>query len=201
MLSHGFWYPFLGLVIAAVICHFLFYLVPGLLGMKTGLPLYVVGTSTYGASGGLYMPGLLMGLLQFGWLGVNACAVAGVLCILVPHRLAPRSEAAVPGWWHGIIAAVFVVLAAFVGLKGIQYVARVATYLPLIPVVVLSFCWQDCGGLGSFDRTGTALAASQPDAMAAEQPGPGRTGRSWGCCASTSWGSLPRPARPASTSP
>ena len=73
---NGFLYPFLGLAIAALICHFLFYLVPGLLGMRTGLPLYVVGTSTYGPRGGLFMPGLLMGLLQFGWLAVNAWAVA-----------------------------------------------------------------------------------------------------------------------------
>ena len=29
------------------------------------------------------------------------------------------------------------ILAAFMGLKGIQYVAKVATYLPLIPLVVL----------------------------------------------------------------
>src|SRR5512133_2958983 len=35
----------LGVVIGALICHFLFYLVPGILGMSTGLPLYVVGTS------------------------------------------------------------------------------------------------------------------------------------------------------------
>ena len=42
----------------------------------------------------------------------------------------------VPSWPHGIIAAVFIIVAAFVGLKGIQYVARVATYLPLIPVIV-----------------------------------------------------------------
>src|SRR5262245_34719470 len=28
----------LGVVIGALICHYLFYLVPGLLGMKTGLP-------------------------------------------------------------------------------------------------------------------------------------------------------------------
>ena len=51
---------------------FLFYLVPGLLGMKTGYPLYVVGSSTYGTVGGFLMPGLLMGLLQFGWLAVNS---------------------------------------------------------------------------------------------------------------------------------
>ena len=43
-------------------------MVPAMLGMKTGLPLYVVGTSTYGVRGGLYMPGFLMGVLQFGWL-------------------------------------------------------------------------------------------------------------------------------------
>ena len=50
-----------GLVIAALICHFLFYLVPGLYGVKTGYPLYVVGSSTYGTAGGFLMPGLLMG--------------------------------------------------------------------------------------------------------------------------------------------
>ena len=55
----------LGLLVAALICHFLFYYVPGMFGMKTGYPLYVVGSSTYGTAGGFLMPGLLMGLLQF----------------------------------------------------------------------------------------------------------------------------------------
>ena len=32
----GLWLSLLGLIIAALICHFLFYLVPGLFGMKTG---------------------------------------------------------------------------------------------------------------------------------------------------------------------
>src|ERR1041384_2291084 len=61
----------LGVVIGALICHFLFYIVPGNLGMQTGLPLYVVGASTFGAAGSLIMPGFFMGILQFGWLGVN----------------------------------------------------------------------------------------------------------------------------------
>ncbi len=43
--------PWLGIVIGALICHFLFYLVPGNLGMSTGLPLYVVGSSIFGAAG------------------------------------------------------------------------------------------------------------------------------------------------------
>ena len=83
VLSQGVGTALLGLVIAALLCHFLFYLVPGLLGLKTGLPLYVVGTSTYGTQGGFLMPGFLMGVLQFGWLGVNAYFSAQALSPLV----------------------------------------------------------------------------------------------------------------------
>jgi cytosine permease len=116
----------LGVVLGALICHFLFYLIPGLLGMKTGLPLYVVGTSTFGAAGGLLMPGFLMGALQFGWLGVNAFGSA--------TALAQGFHA--PGLYIPL-CIIWTLAAAFVGLKGIQYVAKVATYLPLIPLVVL----------------------------------------------------------------
>jgi cytosine permease len=115
-----------GIVLGALICHFLFYLVPGLLGMQTGLPLYIIGTSTFGAVGGLLMPGFLMGALQFGWLGVNAWGSS--------TALAAGFNA--PGLYIPL-CIVWTLLAAFVGLKGIQYVARVATYLPLIPLVVL----------------------------------------------------------------
>src|SRR3974377_481589 len=41
----------LGVVLGGLICHYLFYLVPGLLGMNTALPLYVIGTSTFVAVG------------------------------------------------------------------------------------------------------------------------------------------------------
>jgi cytosine permease len=116
----------LGIVLGAIICHFLFYMVPGLLGMKTGLPLYVVGTSTFGAVGGLLMPGFLMGALQFGWLAVNATGSATALASGF-HA----SGLYIP------LCIIWTLGAAFVGLKGIQYVAKVATYLPLIPVVVL----------------------------------------------------------------
>ncbi len=116
----------LGIVLGGLICHFLFYLVPGLLGMKTGLPLYVVGTSTFGAIGGLLMPGFLMGLLQFGWLGVNTYGSADALA---RGFHAP--------WLYIPLCVVWALGAAFVGLKGIQYVAKIATLLPLIPLFVL----------------------------------------------------------------
>ncbi len=138
-LAQGVGVALLGLVIAALICHFLFYLVPGLLGMKTGLPLYIVGTSTFGAQGGFILPGFLMGVLQFGWLGVNAYFSS----LLLAPTLGIKAE---------ILMVIWGFLAAFVGLKGIQYVAKVATYLPLIPIAVLLIMFfKTVSGVGSFE--------------------------------------------------
>lgn len=146
-LSQGLGWALLSLVIAAAVCHFLFYLVPGMLGMKTGLPLYIVGTSTFGAKGGFVMPGFLMGVLQFGWLGVNIYFSSLAISAMIPVDAR-------------IIMVLWGVLAAFVGLKGIQYVAKVATYLPLIPLVVLIWLLaKTIGGVGDFDPK--ALVAAQ----------------------------------------
>jgi len=142
VLSHGLAVAFFGLILAALLCHFLFYLVPGLLGLKTGLPLYVVGSSTYGTQGGFLMPGFLMGVLQFGWLGVNAYFASLALAPLFGGSPAAQK----------IIAVLWAALAAFVGLKGIQYVAKVATFLPLIPLVILVvMVGKTLGGIGDFD--------------------------------------------------
>ncbi len=144
----GLWLTLLGVIIGALICHYLFYLVPGYLGMSTGLPLYVVGTSTFGAVGGLLMPGFLMGALQFGWLGVNACGTAGYL-----------AEAFKSPGLYVPLCIIWTLLAAFVGLKGIQYVAKVATYLPLIPFVVLLMgLVMFAGSAGSYKPTTDAAA-------------------------------------------
>jgi cytosine permease len=150
LLSQGVGFALISLVISALICHFLFYLAMGLMGMKTGLPLYVVGTSTYGTQGGLLMPGLLMGLLQFGWLAVNAFS-------------APKALAPIWGENQSVTYVVMVIWAlgaAFIGLKGIQYVAKVSTYLPIIPVVILLVMFfKTAGGIGSFDAAKFVAAA------------------------------------------
>ena len=147
-LAQGVGWALLSLVISALICHFLFYLVPGLFGMKTGLPLYIVGTSTFGAQGGFLMPGFLMGVLQFGWVGVNVYFSSLALSAMIPVDAR-------------IIMVVWGVLACFVGLKGIQYVAKVATYLPLIPLVVLLWlAASTIGNVSSFNPD-TLIAAQQ----------------------------------------
>ena len=143
-LAQGLAVALLGLVAAALACHFLFYLVPGLLGMKTGLPLYIVGTSTYGVQGGLFMPGFLMGLLQFGWVAVNAFFAAVLLCKPFGYGVGSAP--------HALVAIVWISLGLFIGIKGIKYVARVATFLPLVPLVILIILFAStAGGLGKFD--------------------------------------------------
>jgi cytosine permease len=147
-LAAGVGWALVSLVIAALVCHFLFYLVPGMFGMKTGLPLYIVGTSTFGAQGGFLMPGFLMGVLQFGWLGVNIYFSSLALSGMIPIKAE-------------IIMVLWGVLAAFVGLKGIQYVARVATWLPLIPLVVLLWLTaKTIGHVGDFNPD-TLIAAQK----------------------------------------
>lgn len=136
-LGQGVAWALVSLALAAVVCYVL-YLVPGLLGSRTGLPLYIVGTSTFGAQGGFIMPGFLMGVLQFGWLGVNTYFSSLALASVIPVAAS-------------IIMVVWGLLAAFVGLKGIQYVARVSTYLPLIPLAILLMLLANTiGSVGSF---------------------------------------------------
>jgi len=142
-----------GLVVAALICHFLFYLVPGMFGMKTGYPLYVVGSSTYGTQGGFLMPGLLMGLLQFGWLGVNIAVSTDF--ILQATGKAPAVDPAT-GVFAGsaaftIVAIIWVALAVFVALRGIQYVGKVSTFLPIVPLVMILYaCFANVGSAGDY---------------------------------------------------
>ncbi len=171
-LAHGLGTAILALVAAALICHFLFYLVPGLLGMKTGLPLYIVGTSTYGVKGGFLMPGFLMGVLQFGWLAVNAYFSAWFLV----SPFFKSMEAAKDTPVHMAVAAAWAILGAFMGLKGIKYVARVATFLPLIPFVILIVLFvSTVGGVGKFDTqaliNATApVATTQSESVVAATP-------------------------------
>jgi cytosine permease len=169
-LTMGLGYAFIGLVAAALFCHAFYYLVPGMLGLKTGLPLYIVGTSTYGVRGGFIMPGFLMGLLQFGWLGVNACAAASLLCAPFFNN---NPEATIGTYPHAMVSIVWAIAAAFMGLKGIQYVARVATYLPIIPLAILLILGaMSVSGIRSFDPQKTrdaGIAAAQQAAQESAQ--------------------------------
>jgi cytosine permease len=145
----------LGLVIAALICHYLFYLVPGLFGMKTGYPLYVVGSSTYGTQGGFLLPGLLMGLLQFGWLAVNTAIATDFILQAFgkPPAVDPTTDVFSGSALFSIVAIIWAAVAVFMAIKGIQYIGKVSTFLPIVPLVMIIIVFfSNVGTVGDFTR-------------------------------------------------
>src|ERR1700676_3093704 len=101
--------------VAALLSYALYYSVPAMLGMKTGYPLYVVGSSTFGTTGGYIMPGLLMGLLQIGWFAVGTF-------YSTTYILKGFGRDATPGTLSfGIVAVLWGFIMGYIGVKGIQY--------------------------------------------------------------------------------
>lgn len=119
------------LAVAAILSYALFYYVPAMLGMKTGLPLYVIGSSTFGTTGGYLMPGLLMGLLQLGWFAVGTFISTKFILTAAGSTAGPMSGPFIA------VAIVWGYVMAYIGVKGIQYVARVSLFLNIIPLVMI----------------------------------------------------------------
>src|SRR5579875_3369225 len=135
----------LALVVAGLISYALFYRIPATLGMKTGYPLYVIGSSTFGTRGGYIMPGILMGLLQVGWMSVNTFVATTFLLTAIRSKAEPGS---LP---FGIVAAVWALALGYVGAKGIQYVVRFALFLNVIPLIMIFVVFaHNVGGVTSY---------------------------------------------------
>lgn len=135
----------LALLVAGLISYALFYRIPATMGMRTGYPLYVVGSSTFGTQGGYVMPGLLMGLLQVGWMSVNAFVATTFLLTAFGSKAGPGS---LP---FDAIAAVWALALGYVGVKGIQYVARFALYLNIVPLLMILVVFaKNAGGAAHY---------------------------------------------------
>ncbi len=132
----------LALAVAGALSYGLYYYVPAMLGMKTGYPLYVVGSSTFGTQGGYLMPGLLMGVLQVGWFAVATFFSTKFI-------LSGLGMDATPGTPHfAAVAIAWGYVMAYIGIKGIQYVARVSLFLNMIPLLMIIIVfWQTKDGL------------------------------------------------------
>ena len=132
----------MGLVVAGLVCFGLYYYAPAMLGMQTGRPLYVVGTSTFGTTGGYVMPGLLMGLLQIGWFSVATFFAADFIMKGLNAQSRPLRIA---------ICLVWAYVLAGIAIKGIQYVARVAQFLNWVPLImILIVLWANKDGISSY---------------------------------------------------
>jgi cytosine permease len=134
-----------GLVVAGLLCFALYYYAPGMLGMQTGRPLYVVGSSTFGTTGGYLMPGLLMGLLQLGWFAV--ATYYSTLYIMQGLHKDPKEFRTL----FTVIALAWAYGLAWVAIKGIAYVARVAQFLNWVPLImILIVFWANKDGLADY---------------------------------------------------
>jgi len=135
----------LGLLVAGILSYALFYRAPAMLGMQTGLPLYVVGSSTFGTKGGYLMPGLLMGVLQVGWISVNAFVSAQFVLNAVGSKAGPGSLA------FSVIAGLWALAMGYIGVKGIQYVSKFATFLNWVPLLLILFVFFNMvGGVSKY---------------------------------------------------
>jgi cytosine permease len=143
----GLGWSVVALCTAALLCFALYYYAPAMLGMKTGLPLYVIGSSTFGAKGGYLIPGLLMGALQAGWYSVST-------------DLSTKFILKAAGWdaeagtgAYILIAVLWAYSIAWIAAKGIRFVGRVSLFANIIPLVML---------LVVFSRTQSGFASYEP---------------------------------------
>lgn len=118
----------LALAAAGFLCFALYYYVPAMLGMQTGHPLYVVGSSTFGTTGGYFIPGLLMGVLQIGWVAV----ISSVAAEFIMKGLGETSKAL-----FTVIVVLWIYSLAWVAIKGIRYVGQVAKFLNWVPLIMI----------------------------------------------------------------
>ncbi len=131
-----------GLLVAGLLCFALYYYVPAMLGMQTGHPLYVVGTSTFGSYGGFLIPGLLMCALQVGWVAVVGAVSAG----FIMKGLNQTSRGL-----FSIIVVVWIYSLGWVAIKGIHYVGRIAKLLNWVPLIMIVIVfWANRGGIAHY---------------------------------------------------
>jgi len=136
------WAGFVGLLVGALFCLLLYY-IPAVLGQQTGMPLYVVGSSTFGATGGILLPGLVMGVLQIGWHAVMTFAGASFLA----QALGLPSSGAT--FW--VICLIWGLSLAFVGAVGVQLLGRLSSILPIFPLIMVALAAiANSKGLGGF---------------------------------------------------
>jgi cytosine permease len=128
----------LGIFVSGILCFGLYYYVPGMLGMQTGQPLYVVSTSTFGTTAGYIIPGLMMGILQIGWVAVITTVAANFIMAGLhssSHLL------------HGTVIVAWLICTGWVAVKGIQHigqVAKIANWFPFVMIIVV-FWWNKSG--------------------------------------------------------
>jgi cytosine permease len=131
-----------GLLVAGLLCFGCYYYVPAMLGMQTGQPLYIVATATFGVKGGYLIPGLLMGILQIGWVAV----IASVSASFIMSGLGQTARII-----FDIIVVIWLSSLGWIAVRGIHYVGRVAKFLNWVPLImILIVVWANRSGIAQY---------------------------------------------------
>lgn len=143
------WAGVIGLFLGALFCFGLFY-VPGILGMQTGMPLYVVGSSTFGTRGGILIPGLLMGFLQIGWHAVFTFSAASFFMSAIGSKAGPKTAL----FW--VVCIIWGSSLALVGAVGIRWLGWLSSWIPAFPLLIIVIAgFSNMKGLPKFTSSVT----------------------------------------------
>ncbi|HEV3121544.1 MAG TPA: purine-cytosine permease-like transporter, partial [Isosphaeraceae bacterium] len=156
----GLFWSLAGAAVGGFLCFALLYYVPAMWGLRSRQPLVVVATSTFGASGAPWVPGLITGLAHLGWFAVCVYAAADVALrgLVSCHLIAPASlePMRVGGMRLESPLFLFVMLfwslsAATLGVRLVRIVAAVLKGYAVFPALVLGglMIWA-LPGLGQF---------------------------------------------------
>jgi cytosine permease len=127
---------------AGLLCFGLYYYVPAMLGMQTGQPLYIVATSTFGVMGGYLISGLLMGVLQIGWVAV----ITSISATFIMTGLGQTSQAL-----FACIVVVWLYSLGWVAVRGIHHVNRVAKFMNWVPLgMILIVVFANRSGIARY---------------------------------------------------
>jgi len=136
----------IGLIMGAFFCLVIYY-VPAKLGMQTGMPLYVVASSTFGAQGAIVVPGFLMGIVQVFWHAFFTTAASSFFIQAMGWEAGPNT----PLFW--LVCAVWGLAMALVGAIGIGLLSKLSSWLPIFPLVfIILAAAVNLKGLAGFER-------------------------------------------------
>ncbi len=120
-----------GFIIAGLLSYFLFFRIPAIMGMQTGYPVGVLGSSTFGSRGGEIVPGVVVAIVQVVMLGGASYLAARTVLTLIGAEAGGSSPILL------LVGVVWAVVAAAIGSLGIGVVSRIALVLGGLPAIVL----------------------------------------------------------------
>ena len=175
----GIGWSVLGAAVAGLLCYILLYRVPALWGQKTGWPLTVVGSSTFGTTGTVGLTCIAFGLAQiavmamatlyavdWAFQGLSLCGLVSVkwlkpLTIHLGAGASPVLELRSP--LILITSLVWIYAASLTGHYLVKVIAALMKIYPIFPAVMLALAMiLTLGGLPSFRPLEIDPATSAP---------------------------------------